>query len=73
MQLFFFFVIFVSFHVGLILGFPLSTGTIDLSLFAGEGGEGGEGGREGGRREGGEGGRGGGRGEGGEGGKGEKG
>lgn len=45
-----FFVIFVSFHVGLILGFPLSIGTIDLSLFAGEGGEGG---REGGRREGG--------------------
>ena len=66
MQLFFFFVIFVSFHVGLILGFPLSTGTIDLSLFAGEGGEGG---REGGRREGGEGGGGGGGG--GEGGRGE--
>lgn len=44
----FFFVIFVSFRIGLILGFPLSIGTIDLSLFAGEGGEGG---REGGRRE----------------------
>ena len=42
----FFFVIFVSFRIGLILGFPLSIGTIDLSLFAGEGGEGG---REGGR------------------------
>ena len=64
----FFFVIFVSFRIGLILGFPLSIGTIDLSLFAGEGGEGG---REGGRREGGEGGREGGRREGGkEGGKG---
>ena len=49
----FFFVIFVSFRIGLILGFPLSIGTIDLSLFAGEGGEGG---REGGRREGGKGG-----------------
>ena len=62
MQLFFFFVIFVSFHIGLILGFPLSIGTIDLSLFAGGGG------REGGRREGGKGGRGegGGRREGGE-------
>ena len=47
MQLFFFFVIIVSFHIGLILGFPLSIGTIDLSLFAGGGG------REGGRREGG--------------------
>lgn len=60
----FFFVIFVSFRIGLILGFPLSIGTIDLSLFAGEGGEGG---REGGRREGGrgKGGRRGGRGEGG--------
>lgn len=47
---------FVSFHIGLILGFPLSIGTIDLSLFAGEGGkgEGGGGrGREGGRGEGG--------------------
>ena len=64
----FFFVIFVSFRIGLILGFPLSIGTIDLSLFAGEGGEGG---REGGRREGGRG-KGGRRGEGGrEGGKGE--
>ena len=49
-----FFVIFVSFHIGLILGFPLSIGTIDLSLFEGEGG------REGGRGEGG--GKGGGRG-----------
>lgn len=47
-----FFVIFVSFHIGLILGFPLSIGTIDLSLFAGEGGKG-EGGREGGSGEGG--------------------
>ena len=46
----FFFVIFVSFHIGLILGFPLSIGTIDLSLFAGEGGKGG---RRGGRGEGG--------------------
>ena len=63
----FFFVIFVSFRIGLILGFPLSIGTIDLSLFAGEGGEGG---REGGRREGGKGGgRGGGGKGGGEGGK----
>ena len=49
---------FVSFHIGLILGFPLSVGTIYLSLFAGEGGRGegggkGEGGREGGRGEGG--------------------
>ena len=61
----FFFVIFVSFRIGLILGFPLSIGTIDLSLFAGEGGEGG---REGGRREGG---KGGGRGGGGNGGRGE--
>ena len=52
----FFFVIFVSFRIRLILGFPLSIGTIDLSLFAGEGGEGG---REGGRREGGKGGEGG--------------
>ena len=43
----FFFVIFVSFRIGLILGFPLSIGTIDLSLFAGEGGGRGEGGREG--------------------------
>ena len=65
-----FFVIFVSFHIGLILGFPLSIGTIDLSLFAGEGGKGeggrGEGGGKWGRR-----GEGGGRGEGGkEGGKG---
>ena len=57
----FFFVIFVSFRIRLILGFPLSIGTIDLSLFAGEGGEGG---REGGRREGGRG-KGGRRGEGG--------
>ena len=53
----------------LFLGFPLSVGTIDLSLFAGEGGRG-EGGREGegGKGEGGgrgEGGREGGRGEGG--------
>ena len=65
----FFFVIFVSFRIGLILGFPLSIGTIDLSLFAGEGGEGGRegGGGKGGRRgEGGKkGGRRGGRGEGG--------
>ena len=50
----FFFVIFVSFHIGLILGFPLSIGTIDLSLFAGEGGEGGKEGGKGGGREGGE-------------------
>lgn len=50
----FFFVIFVSFRIGLILGFPLSIGTIDLSLFAGEGGEGGKEGGKGGGREGGE-------------------
>ena len=50
----FFFVIFVSFRIGLILGFPLSIGTIDLSLFAGEGGEGGMEGGKGGGREGGE-------------------
>lgn len=71
---------FVSFHIGLILGFPLSIGTIDLSLFAGEGGKGegggkGKGGREKGRGEGGgrEGGGRGGRGDGGgkEGGRGE--
>ena len=48
----FFFVIFVSFRIGLILGFPLSIGTIDLSLFAGEGGEGGKEGGKGGGREG---------------------
>ena len=66
MQLFFFFVIFVSFHVGLILGFPLSTGTIDLSLFEGEGGKEGGGGKGGGGRgEGGGEGKGGRRGEGG--------
>ena len=62
---------FVSFHIGLILGFPLSVGTIYLSLFAGEGGRGEGGGKgEGGRREGGGKGEGGGEG-GGRGGRGE--